>query len=193
MDNRAGITGVVLAGGQGRRMGGVDKGLVELAGRSLVSHVLSVITPQVGQVMINANRHHDVYAALGYPVVSDVITGSAGPLAGFHAALKAASTPLLLMVPCDTPSLPDTLVASLLATLENHKVDIVFARDQARAHPAIVLLKRHLVDDLEEYLVGGGRKIDQWYARHPHTFCQFDNARAFININTLNDRDAFGR
>lgn len=193
MDNRAGITGVVLAGGQGRRMGGVDKGLVELSGRSLVSHVLSVMAPQVGPVMINANRHHDVYAALGYPVVADIITGSAGPLAGFHAALKAASTPLVLMVPCDTPALPDALVASLLASLEGHGVDIVFACDQERAHPAIVLLKRHLVDDLEKYLVDGGRKIDQWYARHPHASCQFDDERAFININTLNDRDAFGR
>lgn len=193
MDNRACITGVVLAGGLGRRMGGVDKGLVELAGRSLVSRVLVSITPQVSQVMINANRHQEVYAALGYPVISDLIPGSAGPLAGFHAALKAASTPLVLMVPCDTPALPETLLASLQATLTNLDVDIVHASDHERAHPTVALLKRDLADDLEQYLLGGGRKIDQWYARHPYAACQFDDARAFININTPNDRDAFGQ
>lgn len=193
MDNRACITGVVLAGGLGRRMGGVDKGLVELAGRSFVSHVLTAIEPQVSQVMINANRHQEVYAALGYPVIADLIAGSAGPLAGFHAGLKAASTPLVLVAPCDTPALPDSLVESLLATLTGRHVDIVYASDHERAHPTIALLKRDLVDDLEQYLLGGGRKIDQWYARHSHSACHFDDARAFININTLNDRDAFGR
>ncbi len=122
MDSQTCITGVVLAGGQGRRMGGVDKGLVALAGQSLVSHVLARIAPQVAQVMINANRHQNEYAALGYPVISDVVPGSAGPLAGFHAALRAASTPLVLMVPCDTPALPATLVNALLTTLTGHGV-----------------------------------------------------------------------
>ena len=193
MDNRASITGVVLAGGMGRRMGGVDKGLAELAGRSLVSHVLAAIVPQVSQVMINANRHQEVYAALGYPVIADLIAGSAGPLAGFHAGLRAASTPLVLMAPCDTPALPDSLVASLQATLTERGVDIVHASDHERAHPTIALIKRDLVEDLEQYLLGGGRKIDQWYARHLHSACHFDDALAFTNINTLNDRDAFGR
>ncbi|REC96388.1 molybdenum cofactor guanylyltransferase MobA [Kushneria indalinina] len=193
MENRACITGVVLAGGLGRRMGGVDKGLVEAAGRPLVSHVLATIAPQVSQVMINANRHHEEYASLGYPVISDVVTGSAGPLAGFHAALRAASTPLVLMVPCDTPALPATLVEALWTTLTDREVDIAYASDHERAHPAVVLMKRELADDLEQWLVSGGRKIDQWYARHPHASCHFDDARAFININTLNDRDAFGQ
>ncbi|WP_456267443.1 molybdenum cofactor guanylyltransferase [Kushneria sp. AK178] len=193
MDNRACITGVVLAGGLGRRMGGVDKGLVELAGRPLVSHVLAAVAPRVSRVMINANRHHQAYAALGYPVIADLIPDSAGPLAGFHAALRAAATPLVLMVPCDTPALPDDLVEALWTTLANHDVDIVYASDQVRAHPTIALVKRSLVDDLEQWLNGGGRKIDQWYARHPHAACHFDNARAFVNINTPSDRDAFGR
>ncbi|WP_438767184.1 molybdenum cofactor guanylyltransferase MobA [Kushneria sp. TE3] len=193
MDHQACITGVVLAGGQGRRMGGIDKGLVELSGRPLICHVLATITPRVAQVVINANRHHEAYAALGHPVIPDIIAGSAGPLAGFHAGLRAASTPLVLMVPCDTPALPDTLVERLQATLADHDVDIAYASDAERAHPAVVLLKRDLVDDLEQWLTEGGRKIDQWYARHRHAACHFDDARAFININTLNDRDAFGR
>ncbi|MFC0338434.1 molybdenum cofactor guanylyltransferase [Kushneria avicenniae] len=193
MDNRSSITGVVLAGGLGRRMGGVNKGLVELDGRPLVSHVLTVIVPQVSRVMINANRHIDDYEALGYPVITDRIAGSAGPLAGFHAAMKAASTPLVLIVPCDTPALPENLVDRLLTALADCNADIAYASDHERAHPTVVLLRRELFDDLAQWLDDGGRKIDQWYARHSNVACHFDNARAFVNINTPHDRDTFGR
>lgn len=187
---RNAITGIVLAGGQGRRMGGSDKGLIDLAGTTLVGRVVERIAPQVTQVIINANRHRERYEAFGHPVTADLFTGSAGPLAGFHAGLRAASTPLVLMVPCDTPALPDTLVDRLYSSLQND-IDIVFARDAQRAHPTVVLMKRHLTDDLERFLNEGGRKINHWYARHSHKACHFDEADAFININTPSDRDAF--
>lgn len=184
-------TAVILAGGQGRRLGGLDKGLLELAGRSMVWRIIERLAPQTEHLMINANRHLDRYRDLGYPVIEDLIPGSAGPLAGFHAALVHATTPLVVVVPCDTPSLPTGLVGALWSTMHSENVHIVYARDGQRAHPAVALLRVDLARDLGEWLDGGGRKIDQWYARHPGAACRFDDPRAFININTPEDRDAF--
>lgn len=188
---RPDTTAVILAGGQGRRLGGLDKGLVELAGRLMVSRIIERLAPQTEQLMINANRHLKRYRSLGYPVIEDLINESAGPLAGFHTALSNATTPLVVVVPCDTPSLPHELVPALWSTMQSENAHIVYARDAQRAHPAVALLRVDLARDLGEWLDGGGRKIDQWYARHQSAACLFGDPRAFININTPEDRDAF--
>ena len=118
---REDVTGIVLAGGMGRRMGGVDKGLVPLAGRPLVAHVLERLAPQAGAIIVNANQNRDRYAAYGHPVVADEVGGFAGPLAGLHAGMTAATTPYVVTVPCDSPFLPGDLVARLAAGLERER------------------------------------------------------------------------
>ena len=115
--NTMGVTGVVLAGGLSRRMDRVDKGLALLDGKPMVRHVIERFAPQVGELIINANQHADAYGAYGYRVIADVIDGFAGPLAGLHAALSVAGFPLVATVPCDSPFLPDDLVARLSASL----------------------------------------------------------------------------
>src|SRR5689334_12941925 len=112
------ITAVVLAGGQGRRMGGVDKGLVALDDKPMVAHVIARLAPQVGAIVINANQNIDRYAALGHPVVSDEVGGFAGPLAGLHAGMAYATAPYVVTSPCDSPFLPEDLVARLGQALE---------------------------------------------------------------------------
>ncbi|MFC0267359.1 molybdenum cofactor guanylyltransferase MobA [Kushneria aurantia] len=185
------ITAVLLAGGQGRRLGGVDKGLVSLAGRTLAERVIERVAPDVEALVINANRNPERWAALGYPLVTDIFPGSAGPLAGFHAGLVNAETPLVMMVPCDTPRLPFRLASTLWSRMQAEGADIVHARDHLRHHPVIALMRRELADDLSHCLAGGERRIDRWYARHHGHACLFDDAEAFVNINTPEDRDAF--
>jgi molybdopterin-guanine dinucleotide biosynthesis protein A len=185
MIRRADITGLVLAGGQGRRMGNVDKGFVELAGRPLVAHVLARLAPQVATIVVNANRNADRYASLGYPVVADAIGGFAGPLAGFHAGLAAAATPFVATCPCDSPFLPDDLVARLAAAFDGQPIDVAVARTFAQPHPVFALARRTLLPHLAQFLEGGGRKIDAWYASLPVAEVAFDDeADAFRNINT---------
>jgi molybdopterin-guanine dinucleotide biosynthesis protein A len=161
------VSGVVLAGGQGRRMGTVDKGLVALHGRSMVRHVLDRFAPQVDDILINANQNLDRYAALGFRVVPDSIEGFAGPLAGLHVGLTHATQALVATVPCDSPFLPADLVARLLAALQ--KMDAELA----------------VLPHLTRFLEGGGRKIDAWYATLKTIEVAFDDeADAFRNINT---------
>lgn len=179
------ITGVVLAGGQGRRMGNVDKGFVDLEGRPLVAHVIERLAPQVATLVINANRNADRYAAFGYPVVGDAIGGFAGPLAGLHAGLAATRTPLVATSPCDSPFLPGDLVARLAAAFDGDTIDIAVARTFDQPHPVFALVRRSLLPHLARFLAGGGRKIDAWYASLPMAEVAFDDeADAFRNINT---------
>jgi len=182
------VTGIVLAGGQGRRMGGVDKGLVELGGRPMVAHVLDRIGPQVAEVLINANQNVDRYAALGYPVVPDTVGGFAGPLAGLHAGMKRASHPIVVTVPCDSPFLPTDLVARLYAALDAHRAELAVARTFDQPHPVFCLARREVLPHLEAFLAGGGRKIDAWYATLNVVEVAFDDeAAAFRNINTASE------
>lgn len=182
---RADITGLVLAGGQGRRMGSVDKGFVELDGRPLVSHVIARLAPQVATLVINANRSAERYAAYGYPVVPDAIGGFAGPLAGLHAGLAAATTPFVATSPCDSPFLPGDLVARLAGAFDAQAIDIAVARTFAQPHPVFALARRALLPHLAQFLERGGRKIDAWYASLPMVEVAFDDeADAFRNINT---------
>jgi molybdenum cofactor guanylyltransferase len=183
--SRADITGIVLAGGQGRRMGSVDKGFVELDGRPLVAHVIERLAPQVATLVINANRNAGRYAVFGYPVVADAIGGFAGPLAGLHAGLAAATTPFVATSPCDSPFLPADLVARLSGAFDAQPIDIAVARTFAQPHPVFALARRSLLPHLAQFLGAGGRKIDAWYASLPIAEVAFDDeADAFRNINT---------
>lgn len=183
-----GVSGIVLAGGQGRRMGGVDKGLQILRGKPLVAWVIERLAPQVSEVLINANQNPEAYARFGYRVVPDTIGGFAGPLAGLHAGLAAASQPLAVTVPCDSPFLPHDLVARLRAALDQNSADLAVAKTGDQPHPVFSLVRRGVRDSLEKFLAGGGRKIDAWYAALEVVEVAFDDeAEAFANINTLEE------
>jgi len=185
----ADITGLLLAGGQGRRMGGVDKGLQPLRGRPLAAWGLDRLAPQVGRIIINANQHLDQYAALGYPVLADAITGFAGPLAGMHAGLAACVTPWMATVPCDSPFLPGDLVARLARAIEAKPgAQIAIARTQGEPQPVFCLMRADLRPALEDYLHAGGRKIQAWYATLAYAYADFDEAaEAFVNLNSLGE------
>jgi len=166
-------------------MGSVDKGLVLLEGRAMVQHVLERLRPQVDDVVINANRNHDQYAAFGYPVIADAVGGFAGPLAGLHAALAHAARPLVVTVPCDSPFLPLDLVSRLNAALARDRCDIAVARTFDQPHPVFALVRTAVLPHLARFLEGGGRKIDAWYATLETVEVAFDDeADAFRNINT---------
>lgn len=187
----ADVTGIVLAGGMGRRMGGVDKGLVALGGRPLVAHVLARLAPQVGAIVVNANQNAQRYAEFGYPVVPDAVGGFAGPLAGLQAGLTLATTPYVITVPCDSPFLPDDLVARLAAGLEHERAQLAVAQTFAQPHPVFALVDRRVLPHLTAFLEGGGRKIDAWYASLPVATVAFDDvADAFRNINTIDELKA---
>lgn len=182
------ITGVILAGGLGRRMGGVDKGLQLLAGRPLVRHVIDRLAPQVDAMLINANRSQAEYGALGYPVLADEIPDFAGPLAGLHAALSAARTPLVLTVPCDSPYLPPDLVVRLYAGLVAAGADLAIVRADGRLHPVFCLARMHLRGPLAAYLAQGGRRVAGWCSEMGACEVDFDDQPlAFRNFNTLDD------
>jgi molybdopterin-guanine dinucleotide biosynthesis protein A len=177
------VSGIVLAGGQGRRMGGVDKGLQLLRGKPMVAWVLERLAPQVSEILVNANQNLESYARFGYRVVPDALGGFAGPLAGLHAGLGAASHSLAVTVPCDSPFLPLDLVARLRGALGAS--DLAVAKTGDQPHPVFSLVRRAVLGHLSEFLAGGGRKIDAWYASLKVVEVPFDDeADAFRNINT---------
>ena len=177
------VTGIVLAGGLGRRMGGVDKGLQPMRGRPMVEWVLERFAPQVDEIVINANQNLDAYGRFGHRVVSDAIGGYAGPLAGLHAGLQAATHELVASVPCDSPFLPADLVKRLDSSLG--KNDLAVAKTGDQPHPVFVLTRKSIAENLERFLASGGRKIDAWYASLKVVEVSFDDeADAFRNINT---------
>ena len=184
------ITGLILAGGQGRRMGRVDKGLQLLQGRRMVDHVYQRLSPQVGGIVISANQNQDAYRSFGVRVVSDIVSAApgddrgAGPLAGLHAGLSVSKRPLLLSVPCDTPFIPADLVARLHTQLEQAGAQIAVVRTGAQSHPVFALMRRSVLGHLSEFLNAGGRKIDHWYASLKLVEVDFPDASAFANINT---------
>jgi molybdopterin-guanine dinucleotide biosynthesis protein A len=187
------VTGLILAGGKGSRMGGVDKGLQGFRGRRLVDHVYERLAPQVGGIIINANQNHDEYRSFGVRVVSDAIAGFAGPLAGFHAGLSVSKRPFLVSVPCDSPFLPADLVERLYARIDESGAELAVAKTGDRPHPVFSLMRRGVLDHLDAFLKGGGRKIDAWYASLSVVEVSFDDeAEAFSNINTLEELASFG-
>ena len=183
------VSAVILAGGMGRRMGGQDKGQLELNGRPLIEYVLETIQPQVKTILINANRHQAEYARYGYPVVPDLLQGYQGPLAGFAAGMRAATTPYIVTLPCDGPFSPPDLVARMTTALEKEHADIAVAHDGERLQPVYALLPICLLSSLESFLAAGERKIDLWYAQHKMVRVDFsDVAKTFRNINTPQDQ-----
>lgn len=187
-----GVTGLILAGGRGRRMGGVDKGLQSLRGRPLVQWVLDRLAPQVDEVLVNANQNVQAYAALGCRVVTDALGGFAGPLAGLQSGLTHARHDLVVTVPCDSPFLPRDLVARLHRALDAANADLAVAKTGEQPHPVFCLCHRSLLPHLTAYLASGGRKIDAWYAVLRVAEASFDDeAQAFANINTPEELAAF--
>ncbi len=185
------VTGLVLAGGQGSRMGGIDKGLQSFRGKPMVAHVIERFAPQVDELLVNANRNVEAYARFGYRVISDEIAGFAGPLAGFERGLAHAATPLVATVPCDSPFLPRDLVARLRAALEAAGADLAVARTGEQPHPVFCLMRRAVHASLEAFLASGQRKIDRWYGSLKVVEVGFnDEPDAFLNINTLGELNA---
>ena len=183
------ITAVILAGGRGRRMGGKDKGLVDLNGAPLIEYTLSAVSPQVGRLVINANRNIEEYQRYGFPVVSDTMADYQGPLAGFASAMAAAETEYIVTIPCDSPLLPDDLVQRLVQALNREDAELAVAHDGHRLQPVFALIQVSLLPGLLQFLQRGDRKIDLWYAQHKMAKADFsDIPETFLNINTPADQ-----
>jgi len=182
------ITGVILAGGRGRRMGGVDKGLTQLAGKPMLWHVLEALQPQVTKVIINANQNLESYRDFGHQIVSDVIGDYSGPLAGMASGMQAATTTYIVTVPCDSPLIASDLVARMYHDLNDHTAEVCVAHDGKRTHPVFLLLKRDLIASMLDFLNAGERKIDKWFVKHRTTMSDFsDQPEAFLNVNNPQD------
>lgn len=183
------ITAVILAGGQGRRMGGQDKGLIEFNGRPLVETLIAELERQSLAIVINANRNLDRYRDLGFPVISDHLQDYQGPLAGFASAMDAVETDFILTLPCDGPLLAEDYAARFIASQQQTDAAICVAFDGERLQPVHALIKVDLRPSLDQYLDSGDRKIDRWYALHDYVQTDFSDCREmFRNINTPSDQ-----
>jgi len=185
------ITGVVLAGGLSRRMdthgAGTDKGLLVLGHQPMVRQVIDRLAPQVGHLLLNANRNLPDWKAFGLPVVADRIEGFAGPLAGLHAAMSRSTTPWIVTVPCDSPFLPTDLVQRLADAVISHNAQVAIARTGQQTHPVFALVRTTLLTDLEAFLASGRRRIDAWTGQLRTVEVPFADEDAFVNINTPQD------
>jgi molybdopterin-guanine dinucleotide biosynthesis protein A len=186
------ITGIVLAGGQGRRMGGVDKGLQLLRGKPMVQWIIERFAPQVDELLINANQNIEQYQILTYRVIPDAIGSFAGPLAGLHRGLSEAAHPLVVTAPCDSPFLPLDLVAQLKAALDANNAELAVAKTGDQPHPVFSLCRVSVLPSLTAFLESGGRKIDLWYSQLKVVEVQFADEAAFRNINTREELAASG-
>jgi molybdopterin-guanine dinucleotide biosynthesis protein A len=189
MIDKGDITGLVLAGGRGSRMGGVDKGLQPHLGMPLAMHALLRLSPQVGEMMINANRNLAAYESMGVPVWPDTLSDYPGPLAGFLTGLERCATPYLATVPCDSPHFPEDLVARLADRLDGEDAEIAVAATsedgELRLQPVFCLMRASVMESLVRFTGGGRRKIDAWTATLRQVAVAFDDARALVNANTL--------
>ncbi len=185
---KEGITGIILAGGRATRMGGQDKGLVEINGQAMIVYVINTLKPQVVEIAINANRNKSLYRKFGYPVIADDLTGFQGPLAGMAAAMNGVSTDYIFTCPCDGPLLPDDTVARLYAALTDQNAEICVAHDGKRVQSVYALVDCKLQGSLQKYLAGEDRKIEHWYAQHKLAQADFsDKPDCFLNINEMRD------
>jgi len=184
--NISDITAVILAGGRAKRMGGKDKGLIKVNNRFMIEFAIEKLLPQVGHLLINANRNLEHYKSLNHPVVSDDnISDYNGPLAGILSALKTCTTKYILTIPCDSPFFPDNLSIRFLSTLIESDADICVAHDGNRMQPVFALIKSELTDSLQNYLDNGDRKIDLWYKKHHAVLADLSDFKDIsLNINT---------
>ncbi len=189
MIDRDEITGLILAGGRGSRMGGIDKGLQIHLGMPLAMHALLRLGPQVGEVMVNANRNLGAYDSMGVPVWPDALPDYPGPLAGFLTGLEHCETPYLVSVPCDSPLFPEDLVARLAAGLVAEDAELAMAATredgELRLQPVFCLMHSGVLESLVRFTGGGQRKIDAWTASLRMATVVFDDVQAFANANTL--------
>jgi len=182
------ITGVILAGGQGQRMGGQDKGLIEYQQRPLIEHVLTTLKPQVDNLVINANRNIEQYRRYGYPVIEDALNDFCGPLAGMLSAMQACNTDYILTAPCDSPTISPQLRQRMMEVLLANQADIAVAHDGDRLQPVFALIPCRLADNLAHYLEQGDRKIDLWFSQHKLAIVDFsDQTACFVNFNRPED------
>jgi molybdenum cofactor guanylyltransferase len=195
METLKGITGLVLAGGRGTRMGSVDKGLQDFGGTPMVVHVITRLLPQVQALHINANQNLDTYRSMGYTVSEDAVGGFAGPLAGLHSGLLQCQTPWLVTAPCDSPYLPLDLVVRLQnaqqATGADLAVPVTGVGASRQVHPVFCLVRSDLLPHLSAFLASGGRKVDAWYSTLAVAEVSFSNESAFRNINTMAELQAW--
>ena len=186
--NKSDITGVILAGGQARRMQGQDKGLVLLNSKPMIEYVIESLQPQVGELLINANRNQDIYSEYGFDIVSDELSGYHGPLAGMASALNKVTTPYMLTAPCDSPFIADDLAERLIKALETENADISVAHNGERMQPVFCLMKKELLSSMNDFLNQGERKIDKWFKQHKLAIADFsNNPKTFDNLNTIED------
>lgn len=185
------ITGLILAGGRARRMGGIDKGLVELDGKPMIAYVVDSLLPQVGTIIINANRNLTKYREWAGTVVKDRTGEYDGPLAGIASGLEAATTELVLTTPCDSPLLARDLTERMYQGRISARAEIAVASDGQRLQPVFMLLERSLLSSIEAFLAIGERKIDKWFANHVVTVVDFsDQPDTFLNINSMEEKEA---
>lgn len=186
MDQHSAITGVVLAGGKARRMGGVDKGLLELQGKPLWKHVADTLLSQLDNVVVNANRHLDVYQAGGLKVIPDLTDDFPGPLAGMLSVFQQEGGDWFLFCPCDTPYIPPTLAARLNA--QRNQAPVVWVHDGERDHPTIALVNRSVQPLLQDYLLSGERRVMVFMTLAGGYAVDFSDCKeAFVNVNTLEE------
>ena len=183
------ITGLILAGGRAQRMGGIDKGLIPFHQKPLIESTITKLKPQVGTIIVNANRNITKYAVYGYPVILDETPDFSGPLAGFAVGLKACKTSYLLTTPCDSPLLPADLGMRLAQELERGDYQLVYASTKETdgkvwAQPVFCLMRANLLESLETFLSKGDFKIDRWFRELKTSTVIFDDANAFANVNT---------
>ena len=194
------ITGLILAGGRGSRMGHVDKGLQPFRGKSMAAHVIERLAPQVGDLAINANQNLAHYGEFGVPVWPDDLQGFEGPMAGLETGLRRCATDYLVTAPCDSPFLPTDLVARLSAAIEATGADLALAETEepddsgamrVQPHPVFALVKKSALPHLAAFLASGGRRMDGWYGAIKVVRVRFDDASAFRNINTMRELQQF--
>jgi molybdopterin-guanine dinucleotide biosynthesis protein A len=182
------VTGVILAGGRGRRMDGRDKGLARLSGRPLIEHMITALRPQTCDLVIIANRNLSSYRRYGYPVAADSLQGYLGPLAGMLTGLQQAATEWVLVVPCDVPDLPADLVRRMMAAIGSSSAEICIAHDGLRSHPVIALIHRGLEASLRDYVLAGNRRVEDWVMSRKVVIADFsDIGGAFRNLNREDD------
>ncbi len=180
---------VVLAGGQGQRMGGLDKGLVAFNNRKMIEWVLDAVRPFATQLMISCNRNITAYMSLADSVVCDRIAGSLGPLAGVHAAMESMTATHLMVLPCDTPKISRAVIEQLIEVAQLHPQAIVFLKDAEFVHPLHAIVPLSLKSSLEDYLLAGGRAVRKWYYQHPVVEVPVDavGRAGLVNINSSAD------